>query len=551
MELILQKLGNFGRYQAFLYGLVFLPGFMAGLLALTFSWTGYIPNVRCRMPFEGSDTNYSWVFDANLTRYYYPKSDDYEDEGDKALCKYYPTNGSCSGSSGDCGVSQTAIKCDHGYVYDTSLFKSSLIMTYDMVCEDAYKREFVRVAFMLGVFLGAAVLGPISDRYGRRPLFIGNAVVGIVFLNIEFLINDKNYYLFLLSTLISGFIQNGGFLLAYIVFMEVVGGFPKTLCGIWYQAFYTTGMFYAALVAYFVREWWLIQILYGVPPLFYLAYYWLFPESIRWALSKNRTDLAQKLINRAGKWNKVDIPEKLIVEAAEATAGQPQSNMLSLFTNGWYLARTTSIVTFTWLAVSMGYYGLTFNTSDLPGDVFASYMLSAAAELPGYLICVPMMQKLGRRTTHVVLIGVGGVSCIISGLIGNKTQMTVNIRLVLALVGKMCMAAAYALIYNYSVEIYPTVVRSSGTSLGSMSARIGSMAAPLIHNLADYVLSWLPIVIYGSVAVVAAFLGFFLPETMGRDYPETIEDAIHFEDKAYWEAKKRAKEQDLQPISKL
>lgn len=86
-----------------------------------------------------------------------------------------------------------------------------------MVCEGAYKRELVRVAFMVGVFLGAAILGPISDRYGRRPLFIANAVFGIVFLNIEFLINDKNYYLFLLSTLISGFIQNGGFLLAYVV----------------------------------------------------------------------------------------------------------------------------------------------------------------------------------------------------------------------------------------------------------------------------------------------------------------------------------------------
>ena len=58
------------------------------------------------------------------------------------------------------------------------------------------------------------------------------------------------------------------------------------------------------------------------------------------------------------------------------------------------------------------------------------------------------------------------------------------------------------------------------------------------YNLqAYYVADWLPIVIYGTFAVIAAFLDIFLPETMGRDYPETIEDAKHFNDKAYWAAK--------------
>jgi hypothetical protein len=53
----------------------------------------------------------------------------------------------------------------------------------------------------------------------------------------------------------------------------------------------------------------------------------------------------------------------------------------------------------------------------------------------------------------------------------------------MALVGKMCSAGSLAIIYNYTVEIFPTVVRSSGTSFGSMSGRIGSMLAPLLHNL--------------------------------------------------------------------
>jgi hypothetical protein len=50
-----------------------------------------------------------------------------------------------------------------------------------------------------------------------------------------------------------------------------------------------------------------------------------------------------------------------------------------------------------------------------------------------------------------------------------------------------------------------------------------------------------PIVIYGTIAVIAAVLDLFLPETMGREYPETIEDAIHFNDNEYWAAKQREK----------
>lgn len=65
----------------------------------------------------------------------------------------------------------------------------------------------------------------------------------------------------------------------------------------------------------------------------------------------------------------------------------------------------------------MIYYGLSFNTSDLPGNVYVTYTLSALSELPGFLICVPMMEKFGRKPSIVSLLGVGGVSCIIAGFV--------------------------------------------------------------------------------------------------------------------------------------
>lgn len=53
----------------------------------------------------------------------------------------------------------------------------------------------------------------------------------------------------------------------------------------------------------------------------------------------------------------------------------------------------------------------------------------------------------------------------------------------LAIIGKALINAAFLVVYNYTAEIQPTVVRSAGTGLCSMVARIGSIAAPQIHLL--------------------------------------------------------------------
>lgn len=57
------------------------------------------------------------------------------------------------------------------------------------------------------------------------------------------------------------------------------------------------------------------------------------------------------------------------------------------------------------------------------------------------------------------------------------------ITVVLAMVGKLGAAAAFAIIYVYSAELYPTVVRNAGMGASSCCARIGGMLAPYIADL--------------------------------------------------------------------
>lgn len=46
--------------------------------------------------------------------------------------------------------------------------------------------------------------------------------------------------------------------------------------------------------------------------------------------------------------------------------------------------------------------------------------------------------------------------------------------------GKFCIAGAFAIIYNYTVERFPTVVRNTAIGLGSMFARLAGSFTPFV-----------------------------------------------------------------------
>ena len=53
----------------------------------------------------------------------------------------------------------------------------------------------------------------------------------------------------------------------------------------------------------------------------------------------------------------------------------------------------------------------------------------------------------------------------------------------LALIGKLVIGAAYALVYLYATEVFPTLLRTYGLGTSSMVGRVGSVTAPFIVDL--------------------------------------------------------------------
>ena len=61
---------------------------------------------------------------------------------------------------------------------------------------------------------------------------------------------------------------------------------------------------------------------------------------------------------------------------------------------------------------------------------------------------------------------------------------------VLTMLGKLGISGSFAVIYVYSAELFPTVVRTTGVGAGSMSARVGGLIAPFVAELVSTMLSW-------------------------------------------------------------
>lgn len=74
-------------------------------------------------------------------------------------------------------------------------------------------------------------------------------------------------------------------------------------------------------------------------------------------------------------------------------------------------------MSYNWFANSLVYYGLAFNIGTLPGNPYLMSFLNGLAEIPGYIIVVLLLDRMGRRSLGSLMLFTGGLSCIIIAFI--------------------------------------------------------------------------------------------------------------------------------------
>ena len=174
-----------------------------------------------------------------------------------------------------------------------------------------------------------------------------------------------------------------------------------------------------------------------------------------------------------------------------------------------------------WTVINLCYYGLTMNSVNLSGNTFLNTMLNVMIEAPGYLLALLTMDRCGRKPILVVCQLVSGAACVGAGLAPAGHLTTA-----LSCLGKLGSSAAFSLVYLYTAEMFPTVVRTKALGTCSMVARLGSLVSPYIASLgSSHQSRYLPFLIFGVATLLGGATAVLLPETAGTELPGTIAEA--------------------------
>ncbi|XP_056910095.1 solute carrier family 22 member 6 [Takifugu flavidus] len=414
--------------------------------------------------------------------------------------------------------------CEDGWSYAMRERTSSIISDWDLVCDLRSLKQMGQTVYMGGVLVGAVIFGVLSDRYGRRILLIFSYLLMAVSGTCTAF--SSSFSLFCLFRFGCGMALSGQSLNSFSLIVEWIPTRVRTVVGTITGYAYTFGQLILAAVAYFIRDWRWLTLAVSLPYYIFFLYAWWFHESSRWLFLNNKSEHGIKNLQSVAKINgrpkeseKLDV--KMVQESMkkELVGSQDSYSFLDLFRTPT-MRLTTISLSAVWFSTSFAYYGLSMDLQKFGVDIYLIQVIFGAVDIPAKVVVTVGMSLLGRRPSQCGALIIAGVTILANLLVPHDQQ---TVRTGLAVLGKGCLAASFNCCYLYSGELYPTVIRQNGMGFVSMTARIGSMVAPMVLLAGDYI-PWVPGLIYGGAPILSGVVGIFLPETLGSPLPDTIQD---------------------------
>ena len=391
--------------------------------------------------------------------------------------------------------------------------KSSIVSEWDLVCSHEYKVQLADSIFFVGFLAGAGILGQVADSKGRVfGLYLSTSLASAGAL---FAAASNGYWLYFWCMCLRGFGCGGLGVASYVLCTEVLGIKWRAVLGIATQYYWSGGIALMAPVAYMMPRWRSFATFCGLHGLAYILLSCRFLlESPRWYLATGQIDKAHEIMTHLAKGNDKfsgrlpPLKQTRVVKGLNVTAVFPYPALRQRLVSMAYIFCVTSMV----------YYGLSLNVGSLSGSIYMNTFISGIVEFPSHGFAQVCVDILGRQKTLFLLMGTAAVGVLSSAMFRGSTQVLVS------MIGRFGIAGSFNMIYLYTTELFPTIVRSSCLGTCSLAARVGGIIAPGII-LAQAISAAVPPVVLGLVAGSACMVTLSLPETQGVIIEESLADA--------------------------
>ncbi|KAM8924629.1 solute carrier family 22 member 15-like [Pelodytes ibericus] len=399
---------------------------------------------------------------------------------------------------------------------------TSIVTEWYLIKDEAYKVNLASSLFFGGLLIGNILFGPLSDKLGRRPVYLTGLFFDVIFGYLTAL--APNYEVFAVSRLFVGVMNGGMALVSFVLTQEYVGKSYWALTGSLTNLTFAVGIAVYALLGYYIRNWRTLAIIANSPGVFFFLLSLLLPESPRWLYSQGYTAKAEEVLQSIAEGNGREGPPVKLKECAiMEKAGKSANSVFDLVKYRVLLWRTI-ILMFIWYVCSLVYYGLTLNAGELKGSLYLNVALYGLVEVPAFPLCLFFIEKkwCGRGRSTAGFLVFAGFACIFTMFLPDNHSFFID-QTILALLGKLSVSAAFNVVYIYTSELYPTAVRNAGLGICAMACRFGGILAPFVPSMKSLNPS-MPFMTFGISGLSAGILSLLLPETLNKPIAESIED---------------------------
>jgi MFS family permease len=206
--------------------------------------------------------------------------------------------------------------------------------------------------------------------------------------------------------------------------------------------------------------------------------------------------------------------------------------------------RTSFLLAFMWMTIAMSYYGIILintslmtldneqinlnrtsssSTSDMNTNRcrmlttadYQSMIFTTFGEMFGIPLLIFLLSRFGRRTICTLNFSAASFCFAMFLLTPYGQPWMINL---LTFGARMFINSQFSLMYLYTMEVYPTVIRAMAVGCASSMARVGAMITPFLAQVLIRKTFTGTIGIYVIMTALAATCACFLPiETRGRE----------------------------------
>ncbi|CAH0722972.1 unnamed protein product, partial [Brenthis ino] len=509
LEAVLMYIGELGRYQKLLFlGMAPFGVFFAFVYFVQMFITATPQRHWCKVPeLQHLDVELR----RNLT------TPTIGDEWDK--CVMYNANWSQVLMNNSVPSDSPVVPCKNGWEFELGdIPYATIVSERGWVCENAEYAPHAQTIFFTGSLTGGIFFGWMADYYGRVPALVGTNLMALVGGIAS--IYTTGFWDFAFCRFIVGTAYDSCFMAMYILVLEYVGPRYRTwVANLSIALYFGGGCLMLPWLALWMSDWRKLLWITTLPILVVIAVPFTVPESARWLSSRGRVNDAVKVLRRFEKVNGTNIPEDVMDDFIVSASRTRQTNesIKDLFMSA-PLRKMLIFMVIVYMACAVIFDGLVRMSEGLGLDFFITFTLTSATEIPSVTLLAFVLDKWGRRVLTCGPMAVSGLLILIATVVPRGIP-----QVTLAIFARFMINMSYNAAIQWSAELLPTPVRASGSSLIHVSGYVSTLVSPYIVY-SERIWKRLPLLILGLIALFACTVGILLPETNGRQMPQTIEE---------------------------